>query len=330
MLEAVITQLKETGNATAEELERILTDDSCDTFLFDAAAEVKRRIYGDTVFVRGIIEFSNYCRCACAYCGIARGNTDLPRYRMQPEELIAEGVEAAKVYRTVILQSGEDTFYTAQMLGQIVSEIKSRQDCAITLSIGARSEEEYRVLRAAGADRFLIKHETADAALYEALHGEPPDNRLRCQRDLRELGYELGSGFMIGLPGQTAQIIAQDLLLLQEMRVDMAGIGPFIPHDGTPLAGCAHGDARMTCKAVALARLLLPRCHLPSTTALNVKGGMADALRCGANVIMQKATPFAYRKLYDIYPGRDAQDLPLREQYERLREQLGMMGMEIE
>ena len=311
-------------------LAAVIADGSADRELFHAANRVKTEEFGNKVFVRGIIEFSNYCRCTCAYCGINARMTHAKRYRMLPDELVETAVRTAEVYRTVILRSGEDRFYTAEMLADIVWRIKQRADCAVTLSVGERSMEEYRLMREAGADRFLLKHETANAVLYESLHGVPLETRLDAQRRIKALGFELGGGFMVGLPGQTDETLAKDLMTLVNEGVEMAGIGPFIAHPDTALAGTPDGDPHKTLKVLALARLLLPRCHLPSTTALNVKGGMKNALLCGADVIMQKATPFEYRKLYDIYPGRDALEVPLKEQYETLRRRLAEIGLSAE
>lgn len=319
----------DTEKPDATAIAAILADDKIDNALFASANEVKAREYGNLVFVRGIIEFSNYCRCSCAYCGLNAG-MKVARYRMTPDELVEAAVETAGVYRTVILQSGEDLYYTADMLADIVARIKARAHCAVTLSIGERPPEEYKKIREAGGDRFLLKHETADAALYQSLHGVPLDSRLQAQRMLKALGFELGGGFMVGLPGQTDMTLANDLLTLRREGVEMAGIGPFIAHPDTSIGQAADGDAHKTLKVLALARLLLPRCHLPSTTALNVKGGMKDALLCGANVIMQKATPYEYRKLYDIYPGRDAKDVPLKEQFGELEQRLAGLGLRAE
>ncbi len=309
-------------------LTELLADDEINGELFARADAVKRSVFGNRVFVRGIIEFSNNCRCKCAYCGISSLMKRVARYRMQPDELVECAVLAAQVYRTVILQSGEDGFYTAEMLADIVSRIKKRTGVAVTLSVGERSRREYEILRAAGADRFLIKHETADPVLYEQFHQARLSDRLVCQEHLAALAYELGSGFMVGLPGQTDAVLAADLLLLKKMNVAMAGIGPFIAHPDTPLGKYPDGDPVKTLKVLALARILLPECHLPSTTALNVKGGMVNALHAGADVIMQKATPFVYRRLYDIYPGRDAKDMPLLEQRRELDEKLAQMGLQ--
>ena len=315
------TEKPDTGTMSA-----LIHGTAHDAELFAAANSVKQREYGKNVYIRGIIEFSNYCRCKCAYCGI-NCSMKTTRYRMEPEEMVRAGIETAKVYQTVILQSGEDPYYTAPMLADIVKRIKDAAGCTITLSIGERTEEEYRIMRDAGAGRFLIKHETSDEMLYQKLHGVPLETRLKAQRTIKKLGYELGGGFMVGLPGQTDETLAKDILTLVNEGVAMAGIGPYITHPATELVGSADGEPQKTLRVLALARLFLPQCHLPSTTALNVKGGMDNALNCGANVIMQKATPFAYRKLYDIYPGRDAKDVPLQQQWEELEEKLEAMGL---
>lgn len=320
----------DTERCKTEELAALIKDDSVDEVLFREANRIKEEAFGNRVFVRAIIEFSNYCRCACAYCGINAKMKQIKRYRMQPDDLVKVAVDAARTYRTVVLQSGEDRFYTAEMLANIIREIKKKARCFVTLSIGERSLEEYRLMREAGADRFLLKHETANSVLYQSLHGVPLETRLEAQRRIKALGFELGGGFMVGLPGQTDDILAEDLMTLVKEGVSMTGIGPFIAHPDTELAGTPDGDAHKTLKVLALARLLLPKCHLPSTTALNVKGGMKNALLCGADVIMQKATPFEYRKLYDIYPGRDAKEVPLQKQYDQLSKQLAKFGLSAE
>lgn len=311
-------------------LTALIGDETVNAELFHAANTLKTQQFGNKVYVRGIIEFSNHCRCTCAYCGINAQMTHAKRYRMMPDDLVDAAVCAAKVYRTVILQSGEDLFYTAGMLADIVRRIKEKANCAVTLSIGERPLEEYRLMREAGADRFLLKHETANAVLYESLHGAALETRLDAQRRIKAIGFELGGGFMVGLPGQTNGTLAEDLLTLVREGVEMAGIGPFIAHPDTNLGNALDGDPHKVLKVLALARLLLPGCHLPSTTALNVKGGMKNALLCGADVIMQKATPFAYRQLYDIYPGRDAKEVPLEEQYKTLKKKLAELGLSAE
>lgn len=309
-------------------IQQVLSSDEDQEELFRLADATKRREYGNTVFVRAIIEFSSYCRRECAYCGINRNVEKSERYRMEPNEIVQTALEAAKYYKTVVLQSGEDVWYTSQMLADIVKKIRDRSDVAITMSVGERSPMAYAAMREAGADRFLIKHETADELLYEKYHGTKLKDRLACQDELKKLGYEVGSGFLVGLPGQNNSTIAADILLLYQQDVDMAGIGPFIAHPDTIVAGYPDGSPEVTLRALAVTRVLLPKCHLPSTTALNVMGGMHDALQCGADVIMQKATPAKYADLYDLYPGRDSERLPLDEQRQKLDDTLRGMGLE--
>jgi biotin synthase len=276
--------------------------------LLAAADSARRKQMGDRVHLRGLIEFSSYCERNCLYCGLRRDNKSLARYRMDREEILAiAGAGADLGYRTVVLQSGEDSYYTAKILAEIVYQLKNRFDMAVTLSVGERSRDEYRLWREAGADRFLLKHETADRDLYRALHPDMAfDNRRRCLYWLRELGYQVGSGCMVGLPGQTLQSLAADLLFMRELDVEMAGIGPFIPHPATPLGTERGGTAALTLKVIAVARLLLPQAHLPATTALGTvdSRGRQKALQAGANVVMPNITPGNYRRMYEIYPNK--------------------------
>lgn len=297
-----------------EKLERqdivtLLSADSGETeILCNAADRVRAQAVGEEVHLRGLIEFSNYCRQNCLYCGLRRGNKGLARYRMEPEEIVAVAEQAARIgFKTIVLQSGEDTWYTAELLASIVQEIKSRADVAVTLSLGDRSEEDYLVMREAGADRYLLKHETADPVLFARLRpGTSLACRLQSLRTLKKLGYQVGSGNMVGLPGQTVETLAEDILLLRDVKVDMAGIGPFIPHPGTPLGHEKGGTIEDAIKVLAVTRLVLPFCLLPATTAVGSigPGGREKALRSGANVVMPDVTPQKYRKLYQIYPGR--------------------------
>lgn len=276
--------------------------------LFRAADEVRRRYVGDEVHLRGIIEFSNHCVRNCHYCGLRAGNRSLARYRMTPAEMVAIAERAAGLgLGTVVLQSGEDPYWDAETLAAVIGEIKRRTGLAVTLSVGDRPREDYARWREAGADRYLLKHETADAGLFRRLRpGTTLDGRLRCLRDLRELGYQVGSGNMVGLPGQTLASLADDIVLLQELDVEMAGIGPFLPHPQTPLSGAQPGSVDLTLRLLAVARLALPWAHLPATTALGTADpeGRQKALRCGANVIMPNVGPTEYRPLYQIYPGK--------------------------
>lgn len=301
--------------------------------LFAGADEIRRRCVGDSVHIRGIIEFSNYCMRNCLYCGLRRDNHKLRRYRMTPGEILAASENGIRYgYRTIVLQSGEDPYYSASDIARIVEGIKAFGDVAVTLSVGERTLGEYRTMRSAGADRFLLKHETADAELYRRLHpGASLRTRIECLRNLKSLGFQVGSGFIVGLPGQGVSTIAQDITLLKLLDVDMAGIGPFIPHPDTPLASYPPGDVTMTLRALAVARLALPYANLPVTTALSTlrSDGRQLALSCGGNVIMPNITPAKYRELYEIYPDsaslRDPEDGSMTEIARMLKE----MGREI-
>ncbi len=274
--------------------------------LFACADRTRKGFVGDSVHIRGIIEFSNYCVRSCMYCGLRRDNRKLRRYRMTPDEILAASENGIRSgYRTIVLQSGEDPYYSASDIARIVEGIKAFGDVAVTLSVGERSRSEYATMKAAGANRFLLKHETADAELYRQLHpGASLETRIECLQNLKGLGFQVGSGFIIGLPGQDIATIARDITLLKELDVEMAGIGPFIPHPDTPLASYPAGDVTMTLKALAVARLALPHANLPVTTALSTlrQDGRELALSCGANVIMPNITPAKYRELYEIYP----------------------------
>ena len=285
--------------------------------LFAAADRVRRRGVGDSVHLRAIIEFSNHCRKNCLYCGLRRDNRTLPRYRLPVEEIMdAAGRAAGLGYRTVVLQSGEDPYFSAADVARLVEQIKARHDLAVTLSLGERRREAYRIWREAGADRYLLKQETSDPALFAYLKPDGSlQERLQCLRWLRELSYQTGSGNMVGLPGQTTATLARDIALMREMDVEMAGIGPFLPHQDTPLRDAAPGKMEATLVTLAVTRLCLPRAHLPATTALSTLDpqGHSLALGCGANVIMPNLTPLRVRDKYLIYPQKaDIGDDPVQ------------------
>ena len=276
--------------------------------LFEAADRVRKAFVGDGVYLRGLIEFSNYCKNDCLYCGIRRSNASARRYRLTPEEIVHTAKKAAGYgYKTVVLQSGEDPWFDADTMADIIRQIKTL-DVAVTLSLGEKTREEYAAYRRAGADRYLLRIETTDKALYEKMDpGMSWDNRVRCLCDLKELGYEVGSGSLVGLPGQTTESLADDLLFFKELPVDMAGIGPFIPHPQTPLAGeTVQGHFELALKMMALMRLLLPDINIPATTAMETlhPRGRLLALESGANVVMPNVTEGDYRKFYELYPGK--------------------------
>lgn len=292
------------------------------------ADQIRFREKGDYVDIRAILEFSNICRRNCAYCGLNCGNAKLHRYRMTPQEIVAAAWEAADVgYRTLVLQSGEDPWFTLEILGELVKEIK-KTGMILTLSCGEMPEQDYAYLKECGADRYLLKHETADPEIYAALHPNSTlGQRVNCLKSLKRLGFETGSGFMVGLPGQTAETLADDLLLLKEIGCHMAGIGPFIPHPDTPLKDCPSGSTELTKRAVALARILLPQANLPATTSLGVlsNGEKSDVFSCGANIVMRKVTPTQYKQYYEIYPAKLG-DTHVLEDRKLLEQQIKSLG----
>ncbi|WP_269477282.1 [FeFe] hydrogenase H-cluster radical SAM maturase HydE [Hominibacterium faecale] len=275
--------------------------------VYEKADQVRRENVGDEVQIRAIIEFSNICGRKCRYCGINSTNKSIIRYRMSPEEIVETARQAVSAgYRTIVLQSGEDPCFHKETMGQIVKAIK-QMGAAVTLSCGELTSSELAYLKECGADRYLLKHETADPILYRKLHPcGTLEDRIECLRTIDRLGYETGSGFMIGLPGQSLKTIADDLLLLKQLHCKMAGIGPFIPHPDTPLWNEKEGSPELTKRAVALARLVLPKANLPVTTSLGVinQKEKENAFACGANVIMKKVTPDPYKEAYQIYPAK--------------------------
>lgn len=307
------------GEATPQTLASLLEAEDFSS-IYAYADNINRSVHGDIVDIRAIIEFSNHCRRRCAYCGLNSINTKVRRYRMSPEEIVETALLARDAgYKTVVLQSGEDLYYTKEIIADIITSIKARSDIKITLSCGERSLEELSLWKSRGADRYLLKHETCDPSLYAGLHScGTLVERLSCLRTIKDLGYETGSGFMIGLPNQTSQIIARDILLLKDLGCDMAGIGPFIPHPETALKGAEPGSTELTKRSVALTRLLLPHANLPATTSLGVldSNEKRSIFDCGANVIMRKVTPSNYVRLYEIYPG----DIKVLDVYAERRE----------
>ena len=274
------------------------------------AVAVRREIYGDAVFTRGLIEISNYCKNDCLYCGIRRSNAGADRYRLRAEQILSCAEEGyALGFRTFVLQGGEDPFFTDERLCALISALKSgHPDCAVTLSLGERSRESYQRLFDAGADRYLLRHETADAAHYALLH--PPElslaHRLGCLRELREIGYQVGCGFMVGSPFQTSAHLAKDLKFIEEFKPDMCGIGPFIPHHDTPFRDKAAGSVELTTYLLSIIRLIYPPVLLPATTALGTLDprGREKGILAGANVVMPNLSPVSVRKKYELYDNK--------------------------
>ena len=307
----LIYKLYETQNLDRDEFVRLINCSSKDQELLRSLAE-KTRIenYGHDIYIRGLIEFSNYCIRDCYYCGIRRSNRECERYRLSRDDIMkccAEGYELG--FRTFVLQGGEDPYFTDERMSGIISEIKSKYpDCALTLSIGERSRESYQRFFDLGADRYLLRHETADTAHYRKLH--PPEqtleNRMRCLRDLKAIGYQVGCGFMVGSPYQTDENIADDLLFMKKLNPQMIGIGPFIHHNRTPFADKPDGTLEMTLKLLSIIRLMLPKVLLPATTALATidPRGREKGILAGANVVMPNLSPLSVRKKYKLYDNK--------------------------
>lgn len=278
--------------------------------LREAAVRVRKAVYGTAVYVRGLIEISSYCKNDCLYCGIRRSNRLAQRYRLTPEEILSCCEEGyALGFRTFVLQGGEDPWFTDEVLCPLIAQIKARwPDCAVTLSLGERSDESYKALREAGADRYLLRHETATKSHYEALHPAELsfDNRMRCLQVLKELGYQVGCGFMVGSPHQTAQDLARDLKFVEQFRPAMCGIGPFIPHHDTPFANEPGGSVELTLYLLSILRLIEPELLLPATTALGTLDplGREKGIQAGANVVMPNLSPVSVRKKYMLYDNK--------------------------
>lgn len=310
---AVLDRFLETHRLTEAEYAELLElrqDEETANRLREEALHLRRQYYGNKVFTRGLIEFTNYCKNNCRYCGIRSGNRNVRRYRLSEEDIM-ECCESGYVlgYRTFVLQGGEDPYYTDEQMAAIIRRIKSRfPDAAVTLSIGEKSYESYKKFREAGADRYLLRHETADEDLYRALHPQAMslENRKKCLWNLKELGYQVGAGFMVGAPGQTSAHLAKDLVFLQELEPHMVGIGPFIPHHDTIYAEEKAGSVELTLFLLSVIRIMLPQVLLPATTALGTLDplGREKGLAAGANVVMPNLSPVKNRKLYELYDNK--------------------------
>ncbi|MDF2922705.1 MAG: iron-only hydrogenase maturation protein HydE [Paenibacillaceae bacterium] len=308
----LLHKLFETNSLTKDEIIQVLStlnEGDHKAQLFDYAHKTRLAHYGPRVFMRGLVEFSNYCKQDCMYCGIRASNRNADRYRLSPEDILEccrEGYELG--YRTFVLQSGEDFWYTEERLLQILQLVKGAYpEVAITLSIGERSRATYEALYKGGAERFLLRHETASRELYEQLHPSMSyDNRMECLHTLKEIGYQVGAGFMVGLPGQTVSHLAEDLDFLHRFQPDMIGIGPFIPHSDTPLKGAKGGTVEDTLVMVAMTRLLVPKANLPATTAMGSLDpqGRERAIKAGANVVMPNLSPTSVREKYALYENK--------------------------
>lgn len=308
----LVEKLYLTGNLDDGELKQLIETDDKNTaeILRQRADEVRRKYYGKKVFLRGLIEISSYCKNDCYYCGIRRSNKSAERYRLDYNDIMNCAETGHKLgFRTFVLQGGEDAFFTDDYLCKLIYDLKSKYpDCAVTLSLGERSYESYKRLKEAGADRYLLRHETADNELYSRLHphGMSLENRKQCLYNLRELGYQVGAGFMVGVPYQTTENIISDIRFMQELQPHMIGIGPFIPHKDTPFRDEKGGTVELTLRLLGILRLMFPKVLLPATTALGtiLPNGREMGLKTGCNVVMPNLSPVEVRKKYSLYDNK--------------------------
>ncbi len=302
-----IKQAEITHSLTESEITSILKDDTVNEILFDSADKVRKKYVGNEVHLRGLIEFSNICRCNCCYCGLRKDNSTAQRYRMTFDEIILLAKKAKDFgYKTVVLQSGEDAFFDTDKMCKVITSIKTL-GLALTLSIGEKSYEDYKAYKDAGADRYLLRIETTDKNLYQKLHPSMSfENRIRCLNDLKTLGFEVGTGCLVGLPAQSDKSLARDILFFKKLDADMIGLGPFIPCPKTPLQNEKGGTLIKALKVMALTRLLLPDINIPATTAMETlqENGRLLALQSGANVVMPNVTDEECKQKYTIYPGK--------------------------
>ena len=336
-IQDIIQKLCNTGDLTRDEIITILENRNAEiqSELAKRASETAQEHYGNKVYVRGLIEFTNYCRNDCYYCGIRCGNKNAERYRLSKEEI----VECASYgyglgFRTIVLQGGEDMFYTDDMMVDIIKSIKKEHpDCAVTLSIGEKSYESYKAFFDAGADRYLLRHETADFDHYAKLHPKnlSPENRQQCLYNLKKIGFQTGAGFMVGSPYQTVDNIADDLLFLKKLDPEMIGIGPFIPHKDTVFADEKAGDLNLTLFLLSVIRLMLPTVLLPATTALGTINprGRELGILAGANVVMPNLSPVGVRKKYALYDNKICTGEEAAECMNCLKNRISSIGYEI-
>ncbi len=311
-LRPLVDKLTRAHSLSTEEYETLITGRNKETasLLQEEADRVRRSIYGNKIYIRGLIELSSWCKNDCLYCGIRSGNPKAERYRLSPEEILdccREGY--ALGYRTFVLQGGEDPWFDDEILCALLREIKALfPDCAITLSLGERSRKSYELLFEAGADRYLLRHETANKAHYQKLHPAKMsfDRRMECLKELKQIGYQVGCGFMVGSPFQSSADLAMDLKFIEEFRPQMCGIGPFIPHKDTPFGDKSAGSVELTCYLLSILRLMQPNLLLPATTALGTLDprGREKGIQAGANVVMPNLSPVSVRKKYLLYDNK--------------------------
>ncbi len=329
-----IDQLEQFHRLEGMELEKLLKEHTPEgaEYLFEKARKIQQKYYGNQVYIRGLIEFTNYCRNNCYYCGIRKGNEKASRYRLSQEEILERCDLGWKLgFRTFVLQGGEDDFFTEERLCDLIQNIKTRYpEAAITLSVGEKERESYQAYFDAGAERYLLRHETADARHYERLH--PPEltlaNRKRCLYDLKEIGYQVGTGFMVGSPWQKAEHLVKDMEFIQELQPQMVGIGPFISHKDTPFREMKNGTLEQTIFLIGLLRLMLPKALIPATTALGTiaPDGREQGILAGANVVMPNLSPQSVRKKYMLYDDKISTGAEAAETREELDRKIQAIG----
>ena len=329
------TLIKEHNLSRAQWIELIKNRDAVRLYAMEKASEISQKNFGNKIYIRGLIELTNYCKNDCYYCGIRRSNKNCSRYRLTKEQVLeccAIGYPLG--FRTFVMQGGEDAFYTDDYMCSIVAEIRKRYpDCAITLSLGERSYDSYKRLFDAGANRYLLRHETATDEHYAKLHPSflSLENRKQCLYNLKEIGYQVGTGFMVGSPYQTEENLADDMIFIQNLKPQMIGIGPFLSHIDTPFKDMKNGSLELTLFMLSLCRLMFPKVLLPSTTALATldKDGRNLGILSGANVIMPNLSPVSTRKNYLLYNDKACTDEEAAEGLEKLKQSLHSIGYEI-
>ena len=303
--------------------------------LANLAVDTRKKIYQNTVFIRGLIEISNICKNDCLYCGIRKRNQSCDRYRLTQEQILSCAEEGYSLgFRTFVLQGGEDGYFTDDVLCNLISRLKKQyMECAITLSLGERSFESYKRLYDAGADRYLLRHETADKEHYKRLHPKEMsfEHRMECLHDLKKIGYQTGCGFMVGSPYQTNKTLAEDLKFIEIFQPDMCGIGPFIPHKSTPFKEMEAGTVELTCYLLSIIRLICPSILLPSTTALGTihPFGRELGIQAGANVVMPNLSPPSVRKKYELYNNKICTGAESAQAVDSLKQRMSAVGYEI-
>ena len=333
----LIEKLKKDHSLSLEEWEWLLSTYTKEdyTYAINLAREIAVNVFGKKIYFRGIIEFSNFCKCDCYYCGIRKSNKCAQRYRLELDDILEcckEGYENG--FRTFVLQGGEDGWFSDERMCEILKAMKEKYpDCAVTLSLGERSFESYKLLKEAGADRYLLRHETADETHYSELHPKTQtlENRLQCLKDLKTLGYQTGCGIMVGTPGQTAKVLATDMKFMEEFQPEMIGVGPFLPHKDTPFKNADKGSVELTLFILALCRIMLPKVLLPATTALGTleADGRKQGVLAGCNVIMPNLSPISVRKKYMLYDEKAGTDITAKEGIALLSQQMEEIGYQV-